>query len=207
MHRDNLKRDIRALTAKFNFLFNQKKEFLENRKLRDQLMISKGVIETTVKQVLDENILARNIVDLNKLKKEIEIINKRIAKYGLKEKYEKANIFLKNEMNSICEKLDFEEELKPSDLNFDLKNFEFFHLKNKDKIYLSEMGSGANWLACHLSLFLGILKLACKEKKSSIPNFLFLDQPSQVYFPKSFSKDEFESDGNQEISTMKILNK
>ena len=47
------------------------------------------------------------------------------------------------------------------------------------------MGSGANWLACHLSLFLSLLHLFCKEKASSVPSVLFIDQPSQVYFPKA----------------------
>jgi hypothetical protein len=48
------------------------------------------------------------------------------------------------------------------------------------------MGSGANWLACHLSLFLALLRLNCKSAKSSIPAFLFIDQPSQVYFPTKY---------------------
>jgi hypothetical protein len=53
------------------------------------------------------------------------------------------------------------------------------------------MGSGANWLTCHLSIMLAFLHLNCKYKKSSIPSFLILDQPSQVYFPRTAKKDEF----------------
>ena len=55
------------------------------------------------------------------------------------------------------------------------------------------MGSGANWLACHLSLFLALLHLSCVSPKSSIPSFLFIDQPSQVYFPRDYG--ETDSDG------------
>ncbi|SMG64407.1 conserved hypothetical protein, partial [methanotrophic bacterial endosymbiont of Bathymodiolus sp.] len=66
----------------------------------------------------------------------------------------------------------------------DLKTFDFYYHYDKQNIRLSEMGSGANWLACHLSLFLSLLHISCKESKSCIPSFLLIDQPSQVYFPK-----------------------
>ncbi|MEP6804275.1 MAG: DUF3732 domain-containing protein, partial [Flavobacterium sp.] len=79
---------------------------------------------------------------------------------------------------------------KPIDLNFNIEDFSFYH-KNKDgKIRLDEMGSGANWLASHLSIFLSFLYLNLKNKKSVIPSFLVLDQPSQVYFPRSSKKED-----------------
>lgn len=54
------------------------------------------------------------------------------------------------------------------------------------------MGSGANWLTCHLSLFLSFLHLFSIRKKLQVSSVLFLDQPSQIYFPKEFDpkKDE-----------------
>lgn len=90
-------------------------------------------------------------------------------------------------MTLISQRLDFEEELQPGTMYFNLNDFEFYYQHNTEKIRLSEMGSGANWLACHLSLFLALLHLICKES-SSIPAFLFLDQPSQVYFPRAITK-------------------
>ena len=46
------------------------------------------------------------------------------------------------------------------------------------------MGSGANWLYSHVCLFLGIQKYFCSlGNKCLVPSILFLDQPSQVYFP------------------------
>jgi hypothetical protein len=55
---------------------------------------------------------------------------------------------------------------------------------------LRSMGSGANWLYSHVTLFLAIHKFFCSlGDKSLIPPILFLDQPSQVYFPTSI-KDE-----------------
>lgn len=60
-------------------------------------------------------------------------------------------------MTQICNQLDFEQELKPANLYFSLESFDFYHKLGEQKIRLHEMGGGANWLACHLSLFLSIL--------------------------------------------------
>ena len=58
------------------------------------------------------------------------------------------------------------------------------------------MGSGANWLYCHLSLFLALHQyFASLGEACSIPSILFFDQPSQVYFPSSLdTSSEFSPD-------------
>ncbi|EIN2096395.1 DUF3732 domain-containing protein [Salmonella enterica] len=118
-----------------------------------------------------------------------------MAKYNLSEKYAKYEKRLNSIMTQICNQLDFEQELKPANLYFSLQSFDFYHKLGEQEIRLHEMGSGANWLACHLSLFLSILYILSTEKKSCIPTFLFLDQSSQVYFP-SGCNDEKEKDSD-----------
>lgn len=76
-------------------------------------------------------------------------------------------------------------------MTFLLDTFDLYHYDKDSKlrVYLSEMGSGANWLACHISLFLSFLHFFAVQEKSSIPSILFLDQPSQVYFPEKIFVD------------------
>jgi hypothetical protein len=50
--------------------------------------------------------------------------------------------------------------------------------------YLSEIGSGSNWLAYHLAVLLALHQYFLAQRNSPVPVFLVLDQPSQVYFPK-----------------------
>lgn len=50
--------------------------------------------------------------------------------------------------------------------------------------YLSEIGSGSNWLSYHIAVLLGLHQFFLAQPNSPIPAFLVLDQPSQVYFPK-----------------------
>lgn len=44
------------------------------------------------------------------------------------------------------------------------------------------MGGGENWLGCHLIAHLALHSYFAREKRP-VPNFLILDQPTQVYFP------------------------
>ena len=54
------------------------------------------------------------------------------------------------------------------------------------------MGSGANWVSCHIALFLSFLRYFTKQENSPMPLIMFFDQPSQVYFPEGdIDKNEF----------------
>jgi len=50
--------------------------------------------------------------------------------------------------------------------------------------YLSEIGSGSNWLSYHLAVLLALHQFFLSQRRGPVPAFLVLDQPSQVYFPK-----------------------
>lgn len=54
--------------------------------------------------------------------------------------------------------------------------------------YLSEIGSGSNWLSYHLAMLLALHQFYLSQPNSPVPGFLVLDQPSQVYFPKNVAR-------------------
>ena len=54
--------------------------------------------------------------------------------------------------------------------------------------YLWEVGSGANWMGYHLSTAFALHEHFSGAKQNPVPSFLFIDQPSQVYFPKDIPK-------------------
>lgn len=64
--------------------------------------------------------------------------------------------------------------------------------------YLSEIGSGSNWLSYHLAMLLALHQFYLSQKQSPVPSFLVLDQPSQVYFPKNLVRRQ-EEEGGQEL--------
>lgn len=50
--------------------------------------------------------------------------------------------------------------------------------------YLSEIGSGSNWLSYHVAMILALHQFFISLRHSPVPGFVVIDQPSQVYFPK-----------------------
>ncbi len=62
--------------------------------------------------------------------------------------------------------------------------------------YLSEIGSGSNWLSHHLAMLLALRQFYLAQPHSPAPGFLVVDEPSQVYFPKNLVPrlDEEEQD-------------
>lgn len=64
----------------------------------------------------------------------------------------------------------------------DLKKLTVIVDRPERPIPMERMGSGENWLGCHLIAHLALHKHFI-EKQRPVPRFLILDQPSQVYFP------------------------
>lgn len=199
--RDNLKKELKELNIKAISLNNQiLKEFNTKNEYEKGLLL-KGKTEANVQNLIERNnILSTNKTDHLLLELEIEELKNKLSGYNLKEALHIAEVKLNDKMSSICEQLDFEEEFKPGKILFNLENFSLkYNIKDKENILLSEMGSGSNWLAIHLSTFLGFLYLHSVTETSNIPSILILDQPSQVYFPKVYKQLDEEFDDSLRV--------
>ncbi|MCK1403507.1 DUF3732 domain-containing protein [Bradyrhizobium sp. 4] len=82
-------------------------------------------------------------------------------------------------------------------------------LRGSREDYLWEIGSGANWLAYHVSLTLALQKYFLAEPRHFVPGLLIYDQPSQVYFPKRVasddSRDEFALRDQDVVAVRKVF--
>ena len=113
-------------------------------------------------------------------------------------------------MAEIGSHFEFEASYKPINLHISFETFDLYHLTTEnEKIYLRSMGSGANWLYSHVTLFLALHKYFAElGDKCAIPSILFFDQPTQVYFP-NFNRDNsesFEEQKSQEAEQRRTLN-
>ena len=92
---------------------------------------------------------------------------------------------------------DFEDSYKNGSLKFDIDSFDLWHETPgvngapEKKVFLRSMGSGANWLYSHLTLFLSLHYQFAAYANCKLPPVLFLDQPTQVYFPSADYGKEF----------------
>ena len=176
---------LRKINTEINRIIETNNKLEKNKSLDEQSLKLKLRIENELEWTKNMFIQFDN-KKIEETKKQIEQLEHILqTKYNVQQKLDDAERFINKAMNSMGENLDFESSYQPINLHFDIHTFELYHLKsNGMKVYLRSMGSGANWLYSHICLFFGILEFFVSlGEKSTVPTILFLDQPSQVYFP------------------------
>lgn len=170
------------------------KQIDDLKKIRSQYELSVGAkmhVETVLQEIVDLKKPTSDL-DLKKLETDLKgVIAELKENYDIESKIRKAENRIAYWMKHYSEHFDFEKSYKPINLKFSLETFDLWHQAEDRKVYLRAMGSGANWLACHLVLFLSLQRYSCELRgQSSIPSILFFDQPSQVYFPTILDGDK-----------------
>lgn len=189
-----LDKEIRIIYQKINKLEEITNGLEKNRSLEEQGLKVKLKIENLLESLVGKDGTSLD-EQLNASKQKIQSYQKDLKeKFDVNKKLSNAEKYINAEMKKIGEKFDFEETYKPINLKFSLESFDLWHERESgEKIYLRSMGSGANWLYSHVTLFLALHKFFCSlGEQSLIPPILFLDQPSQVYFPTSIKDDKSE---------------
>lgn len=198
----NIEEKLKSIKNEIEQLKNITKALENNKSLNEQALKVKLKIENLLESLMDrkDNNIEEKIKATQQDISEFEKLLK--DEFNLDKQLEEAEKYINYKMKEIGNKLDFESSYKPINLKFSLTNFDLWHEKeNKDKVYLRSMGSGANWLYSHITLFLALQSFFCSlGNKSIVPSILFLDQPSQVYFPTSIKdeNDEFNIDRIEE---------
>lgn len=198
--------DVRKLKDEHSKIDAKIKEVWKQIKMVEQKFISsKALVSKREKvnyakarialyaEMSDSGIFETVDEDIAELKEKIQQLEEKIQGFDVDTKKAKAQAFLSENMNRLSLSLDFEDEYRPINLNFGLldETFDIYQYQNnREKIHLYEMGSGANWVSCHIALFLSFLRYFAKQDNSPMPLFMFFDQPSQVYFPQGDSKDD-----------------
>lgn len=73
-------------------------------------------------------------------------------------------------------------EHSPGPVSLDISKLTVVVSTPEGRYPLQDIGSAENWLGYHLSLLIGMHSYFIRTSRP-VPRFLFLDQPSQVYFP------------------------
>ncbi|ENC6720309.1 DUF3732 domain-containing protein [Vibrio harveyi] len=196
----DVQRNIEVVSRALTELHQQ---ITEIEKTDKQLAEQKSLYESVVMQkaklfVLLDNLNMANDAELEKeikeVRKQLKAINDDLKQYDVQKGLDRASARVNEYMVEIGRHFSFETSYKPINLHFSFETFDLYHLtQENEKIYLRSMGSGANWLYCHVTLFLALHKYFAElGDKCAIPSILFLDQPTQVYFP-NFNRDNSDS--------------
>lgn len=185
-------------TIEREYLSNNSRHGLESKLNYSKIQIQ-VYLETINKGLF--NSIDSEIADI---KSKIDECSKKLGKFNLEALKESAKRAIDYNMNRLKSHLDFEEEFKQYSLSFNFDEFELALIgKYGEKVTLSEMGSGANWVSCHIALFLSLLRYFTSQgDRSPMPLIMFFDQPSQVYFPQDSASDKKKSE--EEIEKDKL---
>lgn len=164
-------------------------EASENERQRryTELNISRfiGKVETELatfdRYNADEELRSRR----EKLVSEIATLASEVDEASLKERQKRAIERLSALSSPLLSDLGVENptdpiKLSPDDLTLKIQR------QDRDD-WLSEIGSGSNWLGYHLASSLGLQRYFLQLPSSPVPSFLVFDQPSQVFFPKKLA--------------------
>ncbi|QRV24300.1 DUF3732 domain-containing protein [Marinomonas foliarum] len=194
-------RALTELNQQITEIEKTEKQLAEQKSLYESVLMQKAKLFALLDtlNMADDADLEKQIKGLST---QIKIINKDLKKYDVQKGLENASAKVNGYMADIGRHFEFETSYKPINLHFSFETFDLYHLTaENEKIYLRSMGSGANWLYCHVTLFLALHKYFAElGDKCAIPSILFLDQPTQVYFP-NFNRDtseNFEEQKSQE---------
>ena len=131
----------------------------------------------TLPQIADTSELRREIAELGA---EITQLEEELSDEKIQERLDSILSVIGKRLTEWSERLELEHRGNP--FRLDLRKLQVVADADTGPIPMDRMGSGANWLGCHLIAHLA-LHTWFVRKDRPVPRFLFLDQPSQVYFP------------------------
>ena len=181
-----LKDEIAVIRAEIDGIYTQMQDADRIRDLNDRRANVFGRISYWLENVELADDTAEAKRRIQKLEERIEEIDAILSNDSVKDRVSSALSVIQNDMTTWAKELDMEYSGSPYRLDMGKVTVIVDHGR---PIPLKEMGSGANWLGSHLITMFGLHKYFINNNRP-VPSFLFLDQPSQVYFPEGSTADK-----------------
>ena len=134
--------------------------------------------------------------EVNELKERVSGLRAQVSERLIRERMQSSLAAIETVAGQIVPTLDAEWPDAPIRMMVDDLTVKVVQGSRDD--YLWEIGSGANWLAYHVSISLALQRFFLKTPSHCVPGFLVYDQPSQVYFPKGVNAEDQEPDWRDE---------
>ncbi|RYY02284.1 MAG: DUF3732 domain-containing protein [Gammaproteobacteria bacterium] len=127
---------------------------------------------------------------LNEIRRLQEKINL-VPKFSEEDVRDRTKLALKS-IQDICTEIipELDAEWADAVIRLSITDLTVRVLRDGRSDFLWEVGSGANWLAYHVTMTLALQKYFMKSDFHPVPHFLIFDQPSQVYFPRRLAGDK-----------------
>lgn len=184
--------EIQALEMEIDGLYKQEDEKKRLRDINARIGKVIGRISLWIESVendMESDVLEQNVKKIEERLKEIDGI---LDRDSVEERKQSALSRIQGNMTNWAKELQLEHCDNPYRL--DLNKVTVMVDKSERPVPLKQLGSGSNWVGVHLITYFALHYFFINAKRP-VPRFLFLDQPSQVYFPSEL--DEKEIDWNE----------
>lgn len=177
--RQQLREQADAIEHEINAIYEENKEALYLKDLNARRARVVGRISLWLESVVISDKLDDKKAKLLEIQARIEEINVMLHADETEERKQSIINRISRLISDWAKELDLEHSEYPYRLDLNKLTV----MVDRDRpVPLQQLGSGSNWLGCHL-IVLFALHTYFRNNNRPVPSFLFLDQPSQVYFP------------------------
>ena len=181
---ENLKKEIDGI-------YDQNKDARELRDYNTRCAKVVGRISLWLESASSHQDASKYESRIKELEKEIFELNALLDQDQVEERKQAAISNISMDMTNWADELEMEHKGFPYRL--DMKSLTIKVDKPERSVPLAQIGSGSNWIGIHLLAYFSLQKFFVLNRRP-VPRFLFLDQPSQVYFQSEL--DEKKTDLN-----------
>lgn len=158
---------------------NQRIQGLRDRAARRAYVLGRiGLYLESLPALEDTSDLKREIQEL---REQISDLEEELSDEVVQDRIQSCLSILARDMSEWARELRLEHSEHP--LRLDLKRLTVVADGSDGPILMERMGSGENWVGYHLIAHFALHKWFVGRNRP-VPRFLFIDQPSQVYFPE-----------------------
>ena len=190
--REKKQEEIKALEAEIDGLYQQESERARLRDINARRGKVVGRISLWVESVENDTESEKQEQVVKRIEGRIKEIDDILDRDSVEERKQSALSRIQEDMTKWAKALQLEHSDNPYRL--DLNKVTVVVDKPERPVPLKQLGSGSNWVGVHLIAYFALQRFFVNANRP-VPRFLFLDQPSQVYFPSEL--DEKQIDWNE----------
>lgn len=190
--RERKREEIKAIEAEIDGLYQQEDERARLRDINARRGKVIGRISLWIESVENDTESEKHEQIVKGIEARIKEIDDILDKDSVEERRQSALSRIQVDMTKWAKTLQLEHCDSPYRL--DLNKVTVVVDKPERPVPLKQLGSGSNWVGVHLISYFALQQFFINANRP-VPRFLFLDQPSQVYFPSEL--DEKQIDWNE----------
>lgn len=184
-NRQKLREQVQRIRDEIDGIYSQNQEANQIKDLNARRAKVVGRISLWLESVEKDDGLEKREEEIKKMEERLKELDEYLDKEAIEDRKQSILSRLSIDMTEWAKQLCLEHSDNPYRL--DMNKVTVVVDKEDRPVPLKQMGSGSNWVGIHLITYFALQKFFVKSHRP-VPRFLFLDQPSQVYFPSELDE-------------------